>query len=121
MELGKDFARALAAKDAAGLKAALRPEVDFKAMTPGRFWEAESANDVVDDIMLSRWFQPTDSIEALEHLEASSVGARQRVAYRMRVRRDGDVFVVEQQAYFDVEQDRMSWLRIMCAGYQSPL
>ncbi len=120
MELGKEFVRSLAAKDAVRLKGTLEPQIDFKAMTPSRFWESDSANEVVDDFMLSRWFKPTDSIEALEHLEATSVGARQRVAYRMRVRRDGDVFVVEQQAYFDVEQDRMSWLRIMCAGYQSP-
>ena len=121
MELGEDFARALAAKDAAALKGVLVPEVDFKAMTPGRFWEAERADEVVDDIVLRHWFQPTDDIEALEHLETSSVGGRQRVAYRMRVRRDEDAFLVEQQAYFDVKEDRISWLRIMCAGYQSQL
>jgi len=121
MELGEDFARALAAKDAAGLKSVLSPEVDFKAMTPGRFWEAERADEVVDDIVLRHWFRPTDDIEALEHLEMSSVGGRQRVAYRMRIRRDKDAFLVEQQVYFDVEADRISWLRIMCAGYQPQL
>ncbi len=121
MELGEDFARALAAKDAAALKGVLAPEVDFKAMTPGRLWEAKRADEVVDDIVLRHWFRPTDDIEALEHLETSSVGERQRVAYRMRVRRDEDAFLVEQQVYFDVKGDRISWLRIMCAGYQSQL
>lgn len=121
MELGEGFVRALVAKDAAGLKGVLAPEVDFKAMTPGQFWEAERADEVVDDIVLGYWFQPTDDIEALEHLETSSVGGRQRVTYRIRVRRDQDTFLVEQQAYFDVNADRISWLRIMCAGYQPQL
>jgi len=118
MELGAEFAWALAAKDAAGLKRLLVPEVDFKAMTPGRFWEAECADEVVDDIVFGHWFQPTDDIEALEHLETSSVGERRHVVYCLRVRRNEDAFLVEQQAYFDVRGDRISWLRIMCAGYQ---
>ncbi len=121
MDLGEEFARALAAKDAARLKDALSPEVDFKAMTPGRFWEAERADEVVDDIVLGTWFQPTDDIEALVHLETSSVGERQRVAYCMRVRRNETACLVEQQVYFDVTGDRISWLRIMCAGYQPQL
>jgi hypothetical protein len=118
MALGEEFARALAAKDAAGLKGLLVPEVDFKAMTPGRFWEAGRAEEVVEDILLGRWFQQTDDIEALEHLETSPVGGRQRVGYRLRVRRDERAFLVEQQAYYDTEEARISWLRIMCAGYQ---
>lgn len=121
MGLGEDFARALATKDASGLKSVLVPEVDFRAMTPGRFWEAQRADEVVDDIVFGYWFQPTDDIEALEHLETSSVGGRQRVAYRLRIRRDGVVFLVEQQAYFDVKGARINWLRIMCAGYQPRL
>jgi hypothetical protein len=118
MALGEDFARALVAKDATGLKGVLAPELDFKAMTPGRFWEAERADEVVDDIVLGHWFEPTDEIGTLEHLETSSVGGRQRVAYRITVRRGGDAFLVEQQAYFDVGADRICWLRIMCSGYQ---
>jgi hypothetical protein len=118
MDLGANFARALQAKDAAGLKSVLAPEIDFKAMTPSRFWEAQRADEVVDDIVLRHWFQPTDAIEALEHLETSSVGGRQKVGYRMRVRRGGEVFLVEQQAYFDGTGDRIGWLRIMCSGYQ---
>ena len=27
-------------------------------------------------------------------------------------------FLVEQQAYFGVERDRIDWLRIMCSGYR---
>jgi hypothetical protein len=41
--IGERFAHALATKDAQGLLAVLDPEVDFRGLTPGRFWEASSA------------------------------------------------------------------------------
>jgi hypothetical protein len=38
--LGEQFARALAAKDFGRVAELLDPEVDFRGMTPRRFWEA---------------------------------------------------------------------------------
>ena len=115
---GETFARALVAKDAAAMKAVLAPGIDFKAMTPGRFWESERAEDVVDDIVLGTWFGPEDHIEGLEHLESSSVAGRHRVAYRLRVASGDGTFLVEQQAYYDTGEDGIRLLRIMCSGYQ---
>jgi hypothetical protein len=116
-QVGEQFARALAAKDADGLKRVLRTDLDFRAMTPGRFWESSDANAVVDDIILGTWFGPTDRIIELVSVETDDVGTRERVGYRMKVTNaDGD-HVVEQQAYFETDGDRISWLRIMCAGY----
>ena len=40
------------------------------------------------------------------------------MSYLLRVRNLTGVFLVEQQVYFDVENDRISWLRIMCSGYR---
>jgi hypothetical protein len=115
---GEQFARALAAKDSERLLALLAPNVDFKAMTPSRFWEAGSAREVVDGVMLGHWFEPGDRIDAIESIEHDRVADRQRVGYRFRVSNQDGAFVVEQQAYFAVEDDRIAWLRIMCAGYR---
>jgi hypothetical protein len=41
--LGERFVRALAAKDFAQVASLLHPEVDFRGMTPGRFWQANTA------------------------------------------------------------------------------
>jgi hypothetical protein len=38
--LGEQFARALAAKDFTRVSELLHSEVDFRGMTPRRFWEA---------------------------------------------------------------------------------
>lgn len=118
MTPGEAFARAIAAKDADALKDLLSPSLDFKALTPGRFWEADSVDAVVDDIILGTWFDPSDDVETLESLETSTVSERNRVAYRLRVRNADGVFLVEQQAYYDSDGEKIGWLRILCAGFQ---
>lgn len=117
-DLGERFARAMAAKDGPALLEVLAPKVDFRAMTPGRVWESETAARVVDDIILSKWFGTTDVIEGIEGIETDTVADRPRVGYRFRVTNPDGAFVVEQQAYYDVEDDRISWVRILCSGYR---
>ena len=118
MTPGEVFAWAIAAKDADALKNVLSPGLDFKALTPGRFWEADSVEATVDEVLLGSWFDPSDEIEELESVETSNVAGRDRVAYRLRVRNPDGLFLVEQQAYYDADAGRIHWLRILCAGYQ---
>jgi len=115
--LGDRFARSLAARDADALKAILRPDVDFRAMTPGDIWEATDAAAVVDDTMLGSWFSAERPIVELLAVDTDTLGTRHRVGYRLKVQLpDGDS-VVEQQAYFDSDGEKISWLRIMCTGF----
>jgi hypothetical protein len=117
-EIGEQFAEALAKKDVPTLLDVLDPEIDFRGLTPGRFWEASSATALVDDIILGAWFEADDHIDALEHVELGSVADRDRVAYLLRISTPDGTFVVEQQAYFGVENGRINWLRILCSGYR---
>src|SRR5262249_32352227 len=97
---GERFARAIAAKDAPAPLEVLAPEVDFRAMTPGRFWEAASPKEIVDDVILGRWFEPSDHIDALEAVESETVADRERVVYRFHVTNADGSFLVEQSAYY---------------------
>jgi hypothetical protein len=36
----------------------------------------------------------------------------------MRVRRSGGDHLVEQQAYYSTESGRITWMRVLCSGYQ---
>jgi hypothetical protein len=118
MPVGERFARAVAAKDPEALLGLLAPEIDFRALTPGRFWEASSAVEVVDEVIFGHWFETTDRIEAIEAIENDVVVDRERVGYRFRIANEDGTFVVEQQAYLGVEDDRVAWLRIVCSGYR---
>ncbi|MGH9214818.1 MAG: hypothetical protein ACRD0V_04015 [Acidimicrobiales bacterium] len=117
--IGERFAQALAKKDIGGLLDVLDSEVDFRGLTPGRFWEASSAKALVDDVLLGAWFEADDHIESLEDVQLGSVADRDRVSYLLRVSNPDGLFLVEQQAYFGVENDRINWLRILCSGYRA--
>lgn len=117
-EIGGLFAEALAKKDVPRLLDVLDPEIDFRGLTPGRFWEASSATALVGDVLLGAWFEAHDHIDALEDVQLGSVADRDRVAYQLRVSNPDGVFLVEQQAYFSVENGRINWLRILCSGYR---
>jgi hypothetical protein len=117
-DLGSQFVAALAAKDTDRLVAFFAPNVDFRAMTPGRFWEADSPQRVVDEV-LYQWFEPHDVIERVDHIEAGYVADRKRIDYRFLVRSPDGLFLVEQRAYFDVDgASRIAYMRAICSGYR---
>ena len=115
--LGARFANALAAKDFDELRELLDPEIDFRGMTPSRFWEAGDRDTVVADV-LQHWFEPTDEVESLDALETHAFADREHVGYRFGVRNPRGRFMVEQQAYFSARDDRIAWMRVMCSGFR---
>jgi ketosteroid isomerase-like protein len=115
---GECFARALAAKDAAALCALLADQIDFQALTPGRHWQAGTAEEAVREIILARWFGEGDDITELCSVTSGRVLDREHVAYRVRVRRSGRDHLVEQQAYYLTNGPRITWMRVLCSGYQ---
>jgi hypothetical protein len=109
---------ALAAKDTNSLVALFASDVDFRAMTPRRFWEADSPQLVVHEV-LYEWFEPKDVIERIDYVEAGNAGDRERIDYRFLIRNPDGPFIVEQRAYFDVnEAGRISYMRTICSGYR---
>ena len=112
---GERFARALAAKDAGAL---LADPVDFQALTPGRHWQADTGRQAVEEIILAWWFGAGDEITELCSVINGRVLDREHVAYRVRVRREGRDYLVEQQAYYRTEGPRITWMRVLCSGYQ---
>jgi hypothetical protein len=116
--VGARFARALAAKDAAALRGCLAGALDFQALTPGRHWHAVTPEEVVDAIVLGRWFGPEDDIRELRSVTEGRVAGRRRVAYLVLVHSGGKDHLVEQQAYYDAEDGLITWMRVLCSGYQ---
>lgn len=119
-DIGLRFARALAAKDQAGLRRCLAEDVDFQALTPSRHWQATSAGEVVEDIVLGHWFEDGDRIQALRSASDEPVVRRRRLRYEVVVANADGEFLVEQQAYYQCGDDgRITWMRVLCAGYQA--
>lgn len=116
--LGRRFATALAAKDRAGLLDLVADDVDFAGLTPRRSWQAGTATDLVDSVLLGCWFEDSDHIEDVHDLRTGEVGGRSHLTYRFDVRNPDGRFVVEQQAYYDTDDGKITWLRILCSGFR---
>jgi hypothetical protein len=115
--LGAEFARALAVKDYGRVLDLVHPEIDFRALTPRRTWEASDPAALISGV-LRQWFEDSDEIEALDHLESDSFADRERVGYRFSVRNPDGRFLVEQQAFLSARDGRIGWMRVVCSGFR---
>jgi hypothetical protein len=113
---GRQFAEGIFKRDRSALLAVLADGVDFGGLTPRRVWEASSPTGV-DDIVLGHWFQETDILETLD-VTTSIVNDRNHLSYRFSGRNSDGPFVVEQQAYFDTADGRITWMRVLCSGFR---
>lgn len=109
------FVDAILARDLAGARGLLHPEIDFRAMTPNRVWEADGPAGVEE--VLRTWLaDPDEDITSVEATEASTVLDTRRVGWRVRGSAADGPFVFEQQAYVREADGKVAWLRIMCSG-----
>ena len=115
---GQRFAEAIVSRDVEGLKATLSNAVDFKGLTPGRFWEASSPDEVVG-VVLGTWFEESDRITEHEVSDGDDVADTHRVRYRFEITNDDGPHVVEQQVYYRADpNDRIECARVVCSGYR---
>jgi hypothetical protein len=115
--IGEAYVDAVVSGDADRLSALLADDVDFRAVTPSRAWEAGSPADVLD-IVLGHWFTPEDGPRELVRSSRDRFADRERVDYRMLVHGpDGDT-LVEQTAYYAVRDGRIGWMRVACSGFR---
>ena len=115
---GECFARALAVKDSGALCALLGDPVDFQALTPGRHWQAGTGRQAVERDHPGLVVRRRGRHHRAVPVTPGRVLDREHVAYRVRVRREGRDYLVEQQAYYRTEGPRITWMRVLCSGYQ---
>jgi hypothetical protein len=116
-DLALRLVAALAAKDAAALRSLFGSEVDFRGLSPSRVWEARTPDALIHDVILGAWFEAGDEIRRVEWVHASQVGSRARIGYRLQVSSAGGCFTVEQQAFLDLTDGKITWLRVLCSGF----
>jgi len=118
--VGERFVQALLAKDWTRVEGAVDPRIDFRALTPGRPWEATTRKDLIEEVF-QQWFGPSDDIYEILAISTDRVVGRNRAVYRFRLRNPGGDYVCEQTAYYDAVEGRITNLRILCTGFMSPI
>jgi hypothetical protein len=117
-DLGNTFGAALAAKDASALRAMLDDKIDLRAMTPSHTWEGQTPTAVIDDVVLGTWFASCDTLELAGAADTGTVGNRHSFSYRLQGTNGDGRFVIEQRAYADVTDGKITWMRVLCSGFQ---
>src|ERR1700693_5319638 len=73
--VGERFAQALLAKDWTRVEGAVGPKIDFRALTPGRPWEAATRKALIEEVF-QHWFGPSDGIYEILSISADRVAGR---------------------------------------------
>jgi hypothetical protein len=115
--LGAQMAYAIAAKDETAFRARFSTPVIFRAVTPRRFWDADTPMGV-SDIVLGTWFGPDKTITAVTFVESDTVGDVKKVSYRMKVDLASGPSVIEQVAYYSEHDGQITHLRLVCSGFR---
>ncbi len=109
------FADAIVARDFDRARGLLHPDIDFRAMTPSRIWEADGPAGVEE--VLRTWLaDPDEDIARIDATEPGAVEDTARVGWRVRGSGADGAFAFEQQAYVRDLDGQIGWLRVMCSG-----
>jgi hypothetical protein len=109
------FVDAILARDFSRACGVLRRDIDFRAMTPNRVWEADDPAGVEE--VLRSWFEhPERDVERVDPTEPASVEDTLRVGWRVHGNDANGRIVYEQQAYVREADEQVVWLRVMCSG-----
>jgi len=114
--LGPAFAHALARGDFAQVTEVLCADIEFRAVTPRRFWEAQTAEETLD--ILHTWFDPPRVVDEVLAVRTDVVADRHSVTYRFAGEQPEGRFVIEQHAYYTERDDRIGWMRLVCSGFR---
>jgi hypothetical protein len=110
------FAEAIAGRDIGRAAALLHPDIDFRAMTPNRVWEAAGTADV--EATFREWFEdPDEDIGSIEATPPVSLEGTERVGWLVHISDADGPHIFEQQAYVRERDGRVGWMRVMCSGW----
>jgi len=113
----RSFVDAIVARDEDALTGSLADAVDFKGLTPGRFWEADDP-DGVREVVLGHWFEEQDKVVAVRGVTEGQVADTLRIGYQLELECPDGPYVVEQQAYYRTGPGGIDYLRIVCSGFR---
>jgi hypothetical protein len=115
--LGARLAYAIAAKNSDALRDLFSTPVTFRAVTPRRFWDAETPPELTD-IVLGSWFGPDKIVTEVSSIDVDTVGDLAKVSYRLAVDLESGPSVIEQVAYYTEQDGRITQLRLVCSGFR---
>ena len=93
----------------------LAPEVEFRGLTPKKFFELSSREAVIDQYR--KWFE-AGTLDRVEGFEDGAVEQRLRMRYRVFwTNAEAQPFSFEQTVYYEADDRGITWISLMCSGH----
>ena len=100
------------------LRAVLADAIDFQALTPRTALVGQHARRGRRRDRARHVVRPRGRHRGAGVADPGRVPGREHVSYLLRVRNDDGEHLVEQQAYYNTDGAQISWMRVLCSGYQ---
>ena len=113
--LGTRLVRAIAEQDEPALTECFAPDVELRALTPRGLRERAGAVEAAS--LISRWFGDSTELQLVES-RSEEVADRMHVSYRFEGVEEGEPYLVEQQLYCTVADDKVTSADLLCSGFR---
>lgn len=114
-ELGLQFVSAVAENKLEGLKELFTDDIVFTAATPTKTWRAIGKAET--EKTLREFFPAREKISNVERVNHYLLPGRSRISYVFRGHeKEFGAFQYEHQAYYQIVDNKISHLRILCSG-----
>lgn len=112
--IGERFLAALARQDWNELRSCFAVDVQFRALVPPGFREADDAGGAAG--YFRRWFGDADAL-IVQRSQIEPIVDRLSISYRFRAHED-QWYVVEQRGYCDIRDGRIERMDLLCSGFR---
>jgi SnoaL-like domain len=115
--VAETFLEALAVQDFPRLASVFSDDVHLRALLPGGLYEWDGTARL--EATFARWFGDTEAFEVVD-TQVGTIGPRLCLRWRVRLQAERlgpGWWVAEQEAYGDLNDDRLTELSLLCSGY----
>ena len=116
--LGARFAAAIEARDRTALRGLFATPVEFRAVTPAQVLGRRDAVRRRGHRARHLVRREQAGHRTSDLVEDDTVGGVSKISYRMSVATESGPAVVEQVAYYRVEDGRITYVRLVCSGFR---
>ena len=114
--VGGEFIAALANRDPQRLEACLHPDARLRALVPSGPQEHQGSATVAGRFI--DWFREADGLQILDQ-GVDTIADRLHIRYRFReTYADGDTEVIEQDAFCELQDQKIVAMNLVCSGHR---
>jgi hypothetical protein len=115
--LPERLVEAIAAQDQSRIADCFADGIELRALVPPGVRERSGAAEA--GALVAGWFADSTMLE-LADVSSTEVGDRLHIRYRFTGIEEGAPFVVEQQLYCTVADDKIERADLLCSGFRPP-